>query len=157
MPIRDPERRRANGREKTRRWAAKNPDKIAAARAARRGSHRQAYAGHKSNAAKRGIKTTLTLAEFQALRERLTCSICAKSLQHARGRGLAFDHDTWTLDRFDSSSGYTLENVHVVCQRCNVTKGEHTPETWAGTAAAISAFFRARGLPNEPTSSEGDE
>jgi len=45
-----------------------------------------------------------------------------------------------SLDRFDSTIGYTKENVHVVCARCNHLKNDSTVEELYKIAVYITKF-----------------
>jgi len=52
------------------------------------------------------------------------CAICGMSLKWEVLRGLAVNSPT--LDRIDNGTILTLENVQIVCRRCNTTKQNRT-------------------------------
>ncbi len=49
------------------------------------------------------------------------CACCGKKLDYSTGRGTD-KRDSPSLDRWDNSQGYTLENTKVICYRCNELK-----------------------------------
>lgn len=53
------------------------------------------------------------------------CACCRKKLDYSTGRGLD-KRDSPSLDRWDNSQGYTLENTKVICYRCNELKRDAT-------------------------------
>lgn len=46
-----------------------------------------------------------------------------RELDFRMGRGFKDRTASPSLDRFDNSKGYTVENVVIICWRCNVVKG----------------------------------
>ncbi len=53
------------------------------------------------------------------------CACCEKQLDYSTGRGFN-KRDSPSLDRWDNSRGYTLDNTRVVCYRCNELKRDAT-------------------------------
>jgi len=53
------------------------------------------------------------------------CGCCGKQLDYSTGRGIN-KRDSPSLDRWDNSQGYTLENTRVICYRCNELKRDAT-------------------------------
>lgn len=54
------------------------------------------------------------------------CQCCGRELDYRMGRGFKDRTASPSLDRFDSSKGYTAENVVIICWRCNMVKGDGT-------------------------------
>ena len=50
------------------------------------------------------------------------CACCKIALDYSTGKGGNNNSRAPTLDRVDNSQGYTLENVRVICRRCNHLK-----------------------------------
>jgi hypothetical protein len=55
------------------------------------------------------------------------CSCCRKLLDYSVGRGMNKD-DSPSLDRWDNTKGYLLDNVRIICYRCNELKRDGTLE-----------------------------
>ena len=51
------------------------------------------------------------------------CACCSRPLDYSTGRGNTNRDQSPSLDRFDNTKGYTIENVRVICVRCNTIKG----------------------------------
>jgi len=54
------------------------------------------------------------------------CPCCGVLLDYAGGSG--HNPDGANIDRIDSSRGYELDNVQILCRRCNYHKSDMTPE-----------------------------
>ena len=92
----------------------------------------------RSNAKRRGIPFTLTEADFAALVER--------SGGRCMLTGLPFDEEykadrirpyAASLDRTDSSGGYTPDNVRLVCAAANIALGDTGTEVFARLAEGL--------------------
>lgn len=80
------------------------------------------------NAVRRATKLGLALDE--GLREHLMarapklCECCAVGMDYSIGRGRTKRHRSPSLDRLDNTKGYTIDNVRVICWRCNDLKSD---------------------------------
>jgi hypothetical protein len=68
---------------------------------------------------------TLTFEEYCSLLETKNCPICNVTLTLGEGEQ---DPCTLSLDQKKPGQGYTKENVHVICYRCNRIKNDGTAE-----------------------------
>lgn len=84
-----------------------------------------------SNAKQRARKYDLAFDE--ALRKLFTsnpptaCECCRRPLDYSVETGYRVFRAP-SLDRFDNTKGYTLDNVRVLCWRCNILKNDATVE-----------------------------
>lgn len=93
------------------------------------------------NAARRGIEFSLTVEDISALAASRFCQVCGVAMS-VPTMDRRFGHDSMlTFDRRDNALGYISGNVWAICFQCNVTKSNHTPETWARCAAGLDRFF----------------
>ena len=84
------------------------------------------YSHYRSSAKSRGIDFTLTIEEFKIFWQK-ACEYCGDSIE------------TISLDRIDSSKGYTLGNVVPCCSVCNFMKLDHTKEFWVNHMKKVIA------------------
>jgi hypothetical protein len=82
------------------------------------------YNHYKNSAASRSIPFTLTKLDFHELSFPLTCPILGMPLRFNTGRTMS--DDSYSLDRIDSSLGYTKENCIVISNRANILKRDAT-------------------------------
>jgi hypothetical protein len=73
-------------------------------------------------ASKLGMAVDKNLPEVLAKTPPMTCLCCKSDLDYSTGRGRADRDNSPSLDRFDSRRGYTIDNVVVICYRCNTLK-----------------------------------
>lgn len=74
---------------------------------------RAAFQNLRNNSKRRGKEFTLTFEQFSAF--------CYKT-KYLAGRGRALDN--YTIDRIDNSKGYTAENIRVMTNKENASKGK---------------------------------
>lgn len=86
---------------------------------------KQIYNQLKASANKRGIVFDLTLTDLNDLSFPLTCPIFNTKLAYNRG---AAKDNSYSIDRRDSSKGYTIDNIVVVSNRANKLKSDATLE-----------------------------
>jgi hypothetical protein len=84
------------------------------------------YNHYKGSAKSRSIPFRLTKVDFHELSFPLTCPILGIPLRFNTGKNMT--DDSYSLDRIDSSKGYTKENVIVVSNRANILKRDATLE-----------------------------
>jgi hypothetical protein len=92
--------------------------------------------GVKSNAQKRNIECDLTINDVTTLLTTDVCAITGLPLNYETGRGRPHPRGP-SIDRIDSSRGYTANNIQVVCYQVNVAKGEWTLDFLSEVAKAI--------------------
>ena len=73
----------------------------------------------KASAIKRNIPFDLTIPELNNLSFPITCPILGMPLYY--NRGMAKD-DSYSIDRIDSTKGYTIDNIEVISLRANKLK-----------------------------------
>lgn len=66
------------------------------------------------------------------------CLCCHSPLDYSFGNGYGARRRKPSLDRFDNSKGYTIENIRIICYRCNDLKRDATLEE----IEAIAAYMR---------------
>jgi len=79
----------------------------------------------KSSAKKRGIYFDLTISDILAIDWPISCPIL--NIQMGWYRGLARDN-SYSVDRIDSSLGYTFENLQIISAKANRAKNNLTEE-----------------------------
>ena len=77
----------------------------------------------KNSASKRNIPFNLTVTELMNLSYPLTCPILGIPLYYNRGTA---EDNSYSIDRIDSTKGYTIENVVVISNRANKLKNNAT-------------------------------
>jgi hypothetical protein len=80
------------------------------------------------------------------------CICCGREIDYSVGRG----RDRWrspSIDRVDSERGYTLDNVAIICMRCNFVKGRSSLKELKQLAAYMEAhtFKFCAAAPNGDT------
>lgn len=77
----------------------------------------------KASAKKRNIPFALTLTDLNNLTYPITCPVLGMPLKFNRGRP---QDNSYSIDRIDSSRGYTIDNIIVVSWRANKLKNSST-------------------------------
>lgn len=77
----------------------------------------------KQSAQKRNIEFTLTLMDLYDLSFPITCPVLGIPMKFNRGRP---QDDSYSIDRLDSSIGYTIDNIRVISYRANRLKSDGT-------------------------------
>lgn len=86
---------------------------------------RTIYNRLKSSAKKRKISFDLTITELNDLTFPITCPVLGIPLKFNRGQ---LQDDSYSIDRIDSSKGYTIDNIEVISWRANRLKNNATTE-----------------------------
>ena len=86
---------------------------------------KQLYNQLKQSAKKRGINFDLTMSDLNNLSFPITCPVL--NIPLAYNRGLAQDN-SFSVDRKDSTKGYTTDNIIVVSNRVNKLKSDASLE-----------------------------
>jgi len=84
---------------------------------------KQIYNQLKSSALKRGIEFDLDLCDLNELSFPITCPILNIPLKYNKGKA---QDNSYSIDRRDSSKGYTIDNIVVVSNRANKLKSDAT-------------------------------
>lgn len=79
----------------------------------------------KSSAKKRGILFTLTLTELNNLTFPITCPVLGIPIKFNKGTQ---QDNSVSIDRIDSSKGYTIDNIVVISWKANKLKNNATKE-----------------------------
>lgn len=90
------------------------------------------YSRLKSSAKKRNIDFNLLLTDLYELSYPLSCPILNIPLQFNRGK---VQDNSYSIDRIDSSLGYSRENIQVISYRANMLKNNATAEELTQLAA----------------------
>ena len=77
----------------------------------------------KSSAKKRSIPFDLTITDLNNLTFPITCPVLGIPLKFNRG---TLRDDSYSIDRIDSSQGYTIDNIEVISWRANRLKNNAT-------------------------------
>jgi hypothetical protein len=89
-------------------WRKKNPHRCRATRT---------ISGHKLQ----GMKVEITTSELEQLLENTTnCSICGIELKPDLGEG--YYPNSPSVDRLNNETTLNIDNIWVVCRKCNTTK-----------------------------------
>lgn len=80
---------------------------------------RTIYNRLKASAKKRNIPFDLTLVDLNNLSFPITCPILNIPLKFNRGKQ---EDDSYSIDRIDSTKGYTIDNIVVISLRANKLK-----------------------------------
>jgi hypothetical protein len=91
----------------------------------------------KSRALAKGLEHTITLEDIKIPD---TCPLLGIPIKDNTGNGRGNCRDSPSLDRLDSSKGYTPDNVWVISNRANEIKSNATLEE----LEAIATRFRAK-------------
>lgn len=86
---------------------------------------RTIYNRLKSSAKKRSIPFDLTITQLNDLTFPITCPVLGMPLKFNRGQ---LQDDSYSIDRIDSSKGYTIDNIEVISWRANRLKSNATNE-----------------------------
>ena len=77
----------------------------------------------KASAKKRNIPFDLSASDLDELGLPLTCPVLHIPLKFHRG---APQDDSYSIDRIDSSKGYTADNITIISNRANILKRDAT-------------------------------
>lgn len=77
----------------------------------------------KHSAKKRGIKFDLTHLDIMQLDYPISCPILGIPLTYNVGK---VDDNSYSIDRVDSSKGYSIDNIEVISFRANKLKSDAT-------------------------------
>jgi hypothetical protein len=86
---------------------------------------RTLYNRLKASAAKRDIEFNLSLVDLNNLSFPITCPVLGIPLHYNRGEA---KDDSYSIDRIDSTKGYSIENIEVISLRANKLKSNATIE-----------------------------
>jgi hypothetical protein len=84
---------------------------------------RRLWSAARIRAIRKGLDCSTDLREMLTAAPPANCTCCGCTLDYSTGRGHDKDHSP-SLDRIDNGKGYTVENVAVICMRCNWVKGD---------------------------------
>lgn len=79
----------------------------------------------KASAKKRNIDFNLQVTDMYYLSYPITCPVLGIPLQFNRGK---VQDNSYSIDRIDSSLGYTLDNIQVISYRANTLKNNATAD-----------------------------
>jgi len=83
------------------------------------------YRRLKHSAKSRGIRFDLSLTDLNNLTFPITCPILGMPLKFNRGQ---MQDNSYSIDRINSSLGYTVNNIRVISWRANRLKNDATNE-----------------------------
>lgn len=109
-------------REKNKRWQDANPDKAREYRDKYSRSPKGTHARLKGRAKHDNIVFDMDRDEFVSwwAEQELNCHYCGRSLDVSNGQKKL---NGYSIDRKDNGKGYTLDNIVLCCNRCNMAKG----------------------------------
>lgn len=146
-----PEEVRARERISRNNWRKGNPEALKAARARHRSKFNrfaERPAGRisvmmtdaKGRAKRRGLEFDERLRAKFRESPPVNCPCCGIAFNYALNRYDGSLRRSPSLDRFDNSKGYTLENCEIICHRCNSLKSDATVEE----IERVAAWMRSR-------------
>ena len=86
---------------------------------------KEIYNRLKQSAKSRNIPFDLTMTQLNNLTFPISCPILGIPLKFNRG---SLADDSYSIDRIDSSQGYTIDNIEVISWRANRLKNDATHE-----------------------------
>ncbi len=86
---------------------------------------RTLYSRLKNSANKRNIPFDLKISDMYLISYPLTCSILGMPLQFHKGQA---QDNSYSVDRIDSSLGYTIDNIQIISNKANRIKNNATSE-----------------------------
>ena len=95
------------------------------------------YKNLKGSAKRRGIDFTLELTDLYELSFPVTCPVLGIPLKFNRG---AAEDNSFSIDRLDSTKGYTIDNIEVISLRANKLKSNAS----LAEIHAISDYYKQR-------------
>lgn len=96
------------------------------------------FSGLKGKCKSRGYELSLTLEQYTTLVDGKLCHYCGAGLSKSRGS---------SLDRVDSSKGYSVDNCVPCCYLCNVMKSDMMQEQFFERIEHILNFRKIRSTP----------
>lgn len=84
---------------------------------------KQIISGLKSSAKRRGIPFDLSTNDLDEIGIPITCPVLGIPIYYHRGK---VKDDSISIDRIDSSKGYTVDNIVIVSNRVNKLKSNAT-------------------------------
>lgn len=93
----------------------------------------------KSSATKRNIQFDLTVVELNNLSFPIVCPVLGIPLHY--NRGIAKD-DSYSVDRIDSTLGYTIDNIEVISLRANKLKSDATMQE----IQLLAEYYKEKGV-----------
>ena len=88
-------------------------------------SIKKVYSQLRSSAKKRNIEFNLTISELYQLDYPISCPILGMPLVFHRGK---VEDNSPSIDRLDSSKGYSIDNIQVISFKANRSKSNLSPE-----------------------------
>jgi len=111
--------------ENTKRWRANNPEQcVEKLKQWRMNNPKKSWViqslyKHRQ----KGFKVKITNdALFDLAKNTETCPLCGCELDWSLGTKSKPQHDSPTLDRVDNTDTITLDNIQIICHRCNLAK-----------------------------------
>lgn len=133
-------------------WAKKIDEQIESGRLCEVGNAvtnkalRKMYRATKERARDFGLEHTLTDEEFSVMWERSKgrCEISGIVFSDYRPEGSMRRPYFPSIDRIDSSKGYTLENTRLICVIANIAKCDYTDKELLTLASGIVDTYRSK-------------
>lgn len=97
----------------------------------------------KASAKKRNIPFTLTISDLHELGWPISCPILGIPLKFNRGQA---EDNSYSIDRIDSTKGYSIDNITVISLRANKLKNNAT----INELQQLSEFYAASDQSQSP-------
>lgn len=98
------------------------------------------------NARDRKIEITVTLEELNTLylRQKGRCALSGAELTFQIRSNTVWQHGSTSVDRIDSSKGYTIDNIQLVDKRVNISKHMMSNNDFLAMCAQITEYSNGK-------------
>ena len=127
-------------------WARENPERVKAQSDKRkktlRGNANYKVAAARARARKKGLEFDIDIDFIVDLYEAQggLCNLTGKKMRYSGKKGTSEMHDSFSIDRIDSTRGYTRCNVQLVCWGVNCMKNNMTMEQFFDFTRSLYHF-----------------
>jgi hypothetical protein len=91
-------------------------------------------------AKKFNLEVKMTYEEFLTFVQVQECHYCGDPIEWSMYKSTKHTTSAYNLDRLKGNEGYTLNNVVVCCRRCNLRRGQFTPDEWKVMISALKQY-----------------
>jgi hypothetical protein len=89
---------------------------------------------------KYNIEVGITYEDFFSFVETKECHYCGAVIEWSMHKSTKTTTSAYNLDRLDNTKGYDRGNLVVCCRRCNLSRGQFTPDEWKVMITALKQY-----------------